>query len=68
MHLGDLSTKDTGETCGVWRRPESEWKPDVQFFRCKGCGAVVPESMFRVSSPELLLCNYCLAHATHVNS
>ena len=61
MELGNLSERDNGETCGAWKRPD--WQPDVHWFRCRTCHAAVPESLFRVSSPELQLCNYCLEHA-----
>jgi hypothetical protein len=48
-----------GDTCGSWRRHDGSWKPDVNFFRCRMCKAVVPESLFTDADLHNSLCGYC---------
>jgi hypothetical protein len=57
-----------GDTCGSWRRHDGSWKPDVNFFRCKGpkCGCVVPESLFHDADLQAGLCGWCKREAARV--
>ena len=52
-----VTERAADQTCGAWRRPG--WIPDTQWFRCSGCGAVVPESQYHLSDVEQKRCNEC---------
>lgn len=43
------------ETLGIWRRPG--WEADPRAYRCAGCGAVVPWSLWREEERAAFL--YC---------